>query len=610
MLESPTPDAREGDCQMCGQPRQEHIPGPPTAPQIRGVDGATEDRPGSCLTRTGVHEHRHGRAPALDSGGREALTAFAQVVGNAVDAQDDRDLRILGGVADLIENGDYAAAAFPAGSMHADGAGRLHAALCDLAAAPSSPTAGPLDRLRDLREDWDSYGGKPTTEAALRAAESASWVPVPDGGAQWELHAGGREIEVEIGPDGSVVDVSVEPSPTAGGEGQDTPTPPEGELHVLPLDKARRHVLLDGLSRLTYGFAVELADELRATMCTTCRGSGFAPYVGGDDAPCAVCGGSGFRPAGTGRWRTGRRVGRTLYLDDVLVGVVDTPELAAQVVAAVNASSPTGDRERQGNAAMLAEFHRVFAHPDTDALWLRPTLHDEEHAELIEALESGDRAAIARELADVVYIAYGTALVHRIDLDVAVREVHRANLSKVGDDGQPIRRDDGKILKGPNFRPPDMTAALAGSPSPPSPGDREREALAVRLHERFGQDRIATWDDLDPSRRANWLAEAAELLAVIARANAASPSPTAGSEVAPMPDDKPTYAAIDAPAFVNGREVLLAARRGSDPEQRVVIALMENEARWLHADGRLLFWEPRELPAPASSAGEGSDDAG
>lgn len=106
----------------------------------------------------------------------------------------------------------------------------------------------------------------------------------------------------------------------------------------------------------------------------------------------------------------------------------------------------------------LAEFHRAVEHPDTDSLWLRPTLHDEEHAELIEALASGDRAAIARELADVVYIAYGTAHVYGIDLDAAFFEVHRANMHKAT---AGIRRDDGKILKPLDFVPPDMTEAIA-----------------------------------------------------------------------------------------------------------------------------------------------------
>lgn len=111
-------------------------------------------------------------------------------------------------------------------------------------------------------------------------------------------------------------------------------------------------------------------------------------------------------------------------------------------------------------AQMLAEFHTAFAHPDTDALWLRPTLHQEEHAELIEALEQGDVAAIARELADVLYIAYGTAHVYGIDLDAALAEVHRANMSKIGPDGKPMRRADGKVIKPPDFQPPDMSEAI------------------------------------------------------------------------------------------------------------------------------------------------------
>lgn len=133
---------------------------------------------------------------------------------------------------------------------------------------------------------------------------------------------------------------------------------------------------------------------------------------------------------------------------------------------------------------MLKEFHDTFGGPGTktDDLWLRGTLHREESDELVAALQEwvgslgklkirrgdtfpptqdGIRSAVARELADVLYIAYGTALIAGIDLDVALAEVHRANMSKLGEDGKPILRDDGKVLKGPNFSPPDMTAAIA-----------------------------------------------------------------------------------------------------------------------------------------------------
>lgn len=112
---------------------------------------------------------------------------------------------------------------------------------------------------------------------------------------------------------------------------------------------------------------------------------------------------------------------------------------------------------RSETSEMLAEFHSAVAHPDTDVLWLRRTLHDEEHAELVEALNSHQRQAIARELADVVYVAYGTAHAFAIDLDAALREVHRANMEKAV---HGLRREDGKVIKPPGFRPPDMTEAV------------------------------------------------------------------------------------------------------------------------------------------------------
>jgi predicted HAD superfamily Cof-like phosphohydrolase len=110
----------------------------------------------------------------------------------------------------------------------------------------------------------------------------------------------------------------------------------------------------------------------------------------------------------------------------------------------------------RGTAAMLSEFHTAVSHPDTDLLWLRRTLHDEEHAELVEALEAENRIAVARELADVVYVAYGTAHAFGIDLDAALAEVHRANMQKA----HGPRRADGKALKPADFVPPDMSKAV------------------------------------------------------------------------------------------------------------------------------------------------------
>jgi predicted HAD superfamily Cof-like phosphohydrolase len=111
-------------------------------------------------------------------------------------------------------------------------------------------------------------------------------------------------------------------------------------------------------------------------------------------------------------------------------------------------------------ALMLEEFHKVFVPKNRDVKILRAYLLDEEYEEVQGALASGDRLAIAKELADLVYVAYGTALVYDIDLDIALKEVHKSNMTKLDDAGKPVLRKDGKVLKGPNYKPPDMRGAL------------------------------------------------------------------------------------------------------------------------------------------------------
>lgn len=119
-------------------------------------------------------------------------------------------------------------------------------------------------------------------------------------------------------------------------------------------------------------------------------------------------------------------------------------------------------------AAALREFHTVFgltigespAHPAPDVEALRQALIDEEHSELVDAVAARDLVAIADALADIVYVAYGTALSYGIDLDAVLAEVHRSNMSKLGPDGHPLRRADGKAMKGEAYRPPDVAGVL------------------------------------------------------------------------------------------------------------------------------------------------------
>ncbi|MFE9679084.1 MazG nucleotide pyrophosphohydrolase domain-containing protein [Streptomyces sp. NPDC006259] len=90
----------------------------------------------------------------------------------------------------------------------------------------------------------------------------------------------------------------------------------------------------------------------------------------------------------------------------------------------------------------------------------RGELLAEEAAEVAEVSVTGPLDRLAHELADVVYVAYGTALVHGIDLDAVTAEIHRSNMTRRGPDGQIARREDGKILKGEHYEAPDVSAML------------------------------------------------------------------------------------------------------------------------------------------------------
>ena len=61
-----------------------------------------------------------------------------------------------------------------------------------------------------------------------------------------------------------------------------------------------------------------------------------------------------------------------------------------------------------------------------------------------------------KELADLVYVCYQYAENMRWDLDEALNRVHESNMSKLDEDGRPIYREDGKVLKGPNYKPPNL----------------------------------------------------------------------------------------------------------------------------------------------------------
>lgn len=126
--------------------------------------------------------------------------------------------------------------------------------------------------------------------------------------------------------------------------------------------------------------------------------------------------------------------------------------------------------DRASTSDLVREFHETFGLPvrdypvydDIDPAEdrLRYDLLMEEAEEYDAAFAEGDFVGMVDALADLVYIAYGTAHVFGVDLDEVIREVHRSNMSKLGEDGRPIYREDGKVLKGPGYFPPNIEGLL------------------------------------------------------------------------------------------------------------------------------------------------------
>jgi predicted HAD superfamily Cof-like phosphohydrolase len=122
------------------------------------------------------------------------------------------------------------------------------------------------------------------------------------------------------------------------------------------------------------------------------------------------------------------------------------------------------------NFDKVKEFHNKFGvafknkpeFPDPDIVHLRVDLIEEELKELHEAIADNDIVEVADALTDLLYVVYGMGDVFGINLDMTFKEVHRSNMSKLGEDGKPVRREDGKVLKGPNYSPPDLKSIVLG----------------------------------------------------------------------------------------------------------------------------------------------------
>lgn len=93
---------------------------------------------------------------------------------------------------------------------------------------------------------------------------------------------------------------------------------------------------------------------------------------------------------------------------------------------------------------------------------LRFNLMKEENEEYLEAVQNNDIVEVADALGDMLYILCGTILEHGLQhkIEEVFDEIQRSNMSKLGEDGKPIYREDGKVMKGPNYFKPDFTKIL------------------------------------------------------------------------------------------------------------------------------------------------------
>ncbi|HEU4503222.1 MAG TPA: MazG nucleotide pyrophosphohydrolase domain-containing protein [Nitrospira sp.] len=132
--------------------------------------------------------------------------------------------------------------------------------------------------------------------------------------------------------------------------------------------------------------------------------------------------------------------------------------------------------------SMVEGFHRLFdivvqqtpGPIDERTRMLRERLIQEEFEELKEAMGKEDLVAIAKELADLLYVVYGTAVSYGIDMEPVFREVHRSNMSKVGG----YKREDGKWVKPPTYSAAAIQPLLAEQQ-----GARKRELESLQTCE-------------------------------------------------------------------------------------------------------------------------------
>ena len=138
----------------------------------------------------------------------------------------------------------------------------------------------------------------------------------------------------------------------------------------------------------------------------------------------------------------------------------------------------SNNKTNKDQLSLLVDFMTAMEQPvsqgweDLEGIKLGLKLIEEETEEfrvavenLFENTEGGEgedvlnesREDLAKELTDLLYVCHWTAATIGIDVNEAFRRVHASNMSKLGPDGKPVKREDGKVLKGPGYHAPDLS---------------------------------------------------------------------------------------------------------------------------------------------------------
>jgi len=165
-------------------------------------------------------------------------------------------------------------------------------------------------------------------------------------------------------------------------------------------------------------------------------------------------------------------------IDEVLNDVEEVQEVEETPPLGLCVQQPTMDSKGNygvawrgcNNFGKAGEFMNVFGQqtltkptlPNFDLAALRLDLIQEEVDELREGLANQDIVEIADALTDILYVVYGAGHAFGIDLDKCYAEVHRSNMTKLDEDGKPLFREDGKVMKSSSYEPPNLSKIILG----------------------------------------------------------------------------------------------------------------------------------------------------